>query len=248
MKLDKSKYTKEEFQKLLEQRRKEKSAEMFAPPVAPTPVPPRLPNQLIPNNYGFVIGNGTSRQGIDLNYLKPHGKIYGCNALYREFEPDYLIAVDVKMINEIEKTKWQHTHTVWTNPNKAFRNYEGFNYFQPSRGWSSGPTALWLSVQHGYKKIFILGFDYAGLDENKRVNNIYSDTQNYKKSTDGATYYGNWLKQTCQVIRENSKIAFYRVILPDNLIPVELNKFSNLKHITVEEFKNMFNIAPSQTK
>ena len=50
----------------------------------------------------FVLGNGKSRLNFDFNHLKRFGKIYGCNALYREFEPDYLIAVDPKMIFEIE--------------------------------------------------------------------------------------------------------------------------------------------------
>ena len=32
----------------------------------------------------FLIGNGNSRLGLDLSILKPHGKVYGCNAIYRE--------------------------------------------------------------------------------------------------------------------------------------------------------------------
>ena len=36
----------------------------------------------------FAIGNGESRKSIDLNELRPHGIIYGCNALYRDFQPD----------------------------------------------------------------------------------------------------------------------------------------------------------------
>ena len=42
----------------------------------------------------FVIGNGISRRGLDLTQLQPYGKIYGCNALYREFTPDVLVATD----------------------------------------------------------------------------------------------------------------------------------------------------------
>ena len=68
----------------------------------------------------FIIGNGKSRQHLDLNKLRPHGKIYACNAVYRTFEPDYLVAVDTKMVSEIDRHKWQHTHEVWTNPNKVF--------------------------------------------------------------------------------------------------------------------------------
>ena len=42
----------------------------------------------------FCIGNGESRKGLDLESLRPLGKIYGCNALYRDFAPDVLTAVD----------------------------------------------------------------------------------------------------------------------------------------------------------
>ena len=143
----------------------------------------------------FVVGNGTSRSNIDLNILKNNGKVYGCNALYREFTPDYLIAVDVKMILEINKAGYQNKNTVWTNQNRAYREFKNFNYFNPSKGWSSGPTALYLASEHDNEEIYILGFDYQGLDN--KVNNVYADTTNYKKSTDKATYFGNWLKQTC---------------------------------------------------
>ena len=75
----------------------------------------------------FVVGNGTSRKPIDLNGLKKYGKVYGCNALYREFNADYLVAVDVKMILEINHSKYQMNHEVWTNPNKQFHGMQGFH-------------------------------------------------------------------------------------------------------------------------
>ena len=50
----------------------------------------------------FIIGNGKSRIGFDLNQLRGKGTIYGCNALYRDFMPDVLIATDDRMREEIE--------------------------------------------------------------------------------------------------------------------------------------------------
>ena len=39
----------------------------------------------------FIIGNGVSRKPIDLHQLKGKGTIFGCNALYRDFNDyDYL--------------------------------------------------------------------------------------------------------------------------------------------------------------
>ena len=49
----------------------------------------------------FCIGNGKSRSGYDLEKLRPKGKIFGCNAIHREFMPDVLTAVDHGMIHEV---------------------------------------------------------------------------------------------------------------------------------------------------
>ena len=190
----------------------------------------------------FVIGNGTSRKDIDLYPLKNYGKIYACNAMFRHFEPDYLVAVDVKMILEINQQKWQMEHEVWTNPNKQYNGMQGFRYFQPSKGWSSGPTALWLASQHGPKQIFILGFDYTGKDGGNHFNNIYADSDNYKKSIDGATYHGNWLKQTATTIKEHPRINYTRVIAKDNYCPEELNILSNYSTMDIEHFLKIFSI------
>ena len=50
----------------------------------------------------FIIGNGESRKDFDLTKLREHGKIYACNAYYRDNPlPDVLIAVDSTMTHEI---------------------------------------------------------------------------------------------------------------------------------------------------
>ena len=50
----------------------------------------------------FLIGNGTSRKDFDLEKLRPFGKIYACNAIYRDgFRPDVLVAVDHGIMHEI---------------------------------------------------------------------------------------------------------------------------------------------------
>lgn len=182
----------------------------------------------------FVIGNGTSRKNISLERLKKHGTIYGCNALYREFCPDYLIAVDTKMILEIAKTNYQDHNQVWTNYNRSFDKINNLNYFEQSKGWSSGPTALDMASNCKYDRIYILGFDYTGL--NGLVNNVYAGTHNYKKINENATYYGNWLRQTQTVIKKNISIEYVRVINKDGFIPKELMNLQNLNHITIEEF------------
>jgi len=48
----------------------------------------------------IVMGNGESRSDVDYSLLKNH-ITYGCNALYRDFAPSALVAVDELMYYEI---------------------------------------------------------------------------------------------------------------------------------------------------
>jgi hypothetical protein len=193
----------------------------------------------------FVLGNGTSRSAVDHNRLKDQGTIYGCNAIYREFDPDFLVAVDVKMVNEIIGSGYHKTHQVWTNPNKGVLTKSNINFFTPHKGWSSGPTALWFAATKGHKHIYILGFDYHGFGG--KFNNVYADTFNYKKSTDTATYFGNWLSQTDKVIKEFRTIKFYRVIQEGAFIPDQLSAQVNLQHMFVKDFNARFGSGYLQT-
>jgi len=189
----------------------------------------------------FVLGNGTSRKPIKLDHLREWGKIYGCNALYREFEPDFLVAVDAKMIVEICENNWQLHHQVWTNPNKNMEKFKGLNFFKPSQGWSSGPTALWLATSHQHTTLYMLGFDYVGTAEGK-LNNMYGSTRNYRKNTDPATYHGNWQRQTGIVIQKNPKNQYIRVVSDDGLgyQAEDFKKYRNYSEITVSDFRNSF--------
>ena len=47
------------------------------------------------SNIAFVLGNGESRKGIQIEDLKQHGTIFACNGVYRTDTPDFLIAVAV---------------------------------------------------------------------------------------------------------------------------------------------------------
>jgi len=67
----------------------------------------------------FCIGNGESRKVLDLEKLRPHGKIYGCNALYRDFTPDHLSAVDAGIMHEIYNSGFcQNTPTLFRDWNR----------------------------------------------------------------------------------------------------------------------------------
>ena len=61
----------------------------------------------------FCIGNGESRSPVDLIKLRPQGKIYGCNGLYRDFTPDVLCSVDGQMMHEIYHSGYGDNNELW---------------------------------------------------------------------------------------------------------------------------------------
>lgn len=189
----------------------------------------------------FVLGNGRSRLAINCENLKNYGTVYGCNAIYRDFLPDHLVAVDVKMVLELVENNVLDRVPVYTNFNNRFKDIPKLNVFQPSKGWSSGPTALWLASTHGYDEIYILGFDYQGLENNKKVNNVYAGTPNYKGVNDPATFYGNWLRQTEMTLKEFAGVKYFRVgndmnfnpgLRVENLVNIDYPTF--VKHINYQ--------------
>ena len=61
----------------------------------------------------FCIGNGQTRSSVDLIKLRPHGKIYGCNGLYRDFSPDVLCSVDGPMMHEVYQSGYADNNETW---------------------------------------------------------------------------------------------------------------------------------------
>jgi hypothetical protein len=203
------------------------------------------------SNIAFVLGNGESRRGIDINDLKERGTVFACNGVYRTHQPDWLIAVDPKMMLEIAETDYVVHNKVYSNFNAQYQKQQKLldhvTWAKPSLGWSSGPTALRLACEKQFKEIYILGFDYQGHNDgsNKnrfKFNNVFKDTRNYKKSQDEATFYGNWMNQTKRVFDDFKDVKFNRVIPEGWFQPKDLVWKENCKHITTEHFLSKFDV------
>ena len=145
---------------------------------------------------------------------------------------------------EIASHGYYKEHKVYTNPNKYSQTVEGLNLLNPNKGWSSGPTALWLASTHKYKTIYILGFDYLGIgSDNDKVNNLFADTKNYKRSDERATYYGNWVRQTTMTINTNPRTKYIRVTENNRgFVPDQLKDLQNLYHQSIPEFVQKFSL------
>ena len=189
-------------------------------------------------SIAFVLGNGVSRQGLPLNDIRTHGPIYGCNALYRDFEPDVLVATDKPIALNIEELGYPLTHKFYTRRPTVGKG--SLEIPKPYFGFSSVPVATALAALDGHRKIYMIGFD-MGPTEDKKFNNLYADTEFYKTSGSGPTYTGNWVKQIQQICRDFRETKFIRVCGNTTARLPELEGISNLSHLLIVEFIDRLN-------
>jgi len=156
----------------------------------------------------FVLGNGVSRQNIDLHALQQRGRIYGCNALHREYVPDVLVSTDRPIAEHIQNSGYSASHKFYTR-----RPLPGLGAQQipkPYFGFSSGPVAVGLAAVDGFRRIYLLGFD-LGPSPEKTINNLYAGTEFYKPRDATPTFTGNWIRQLVQIMKEHRQVRFIRV-------------------------------------
>jgi hypothetical protein len=182
----------------------------------------------------FVLGNGVSRQSVDLNQLKTLGAIYGCNAIYREFVPDVLISTDTPISERIQAEGYSQQHVHYTR--KPLPDSGSRRIAQKYFGFSSGPVAVGQAALDGAVAIYLVGFD-MGPTRTGRFNNIYADTEFYKKSSANPTFTGNWVNQLKTITRDFPKTSFFRITGDTTAEIRELLAIPNLTHLQMVDFQ-----------
>ena len=155
----------------------------------------------VPRGNAYCIGNGPSRKGFDLNKLKDSGQTYGCNALYRDFMPDFIFSVDTKITmqmveDEVGLKTIHYAPALEVNRKQT----KGMLHLIPNNPhWISGNAAFWTAGVHGHKNIYLIGFDFREFGKGQ-LNNIYQDTDFYGERHSDDIFEG-WLKQFRDMIK-----------------------------------------------
>ena len=186
----------------------------------------------------FVLGNGISRLSVDLNKVKQHGRIYGCNALYREFTPDVLISTDKAIASTIQNSGYAENNTMYTRrplPGLGARAVPQ-SYF----GYSSGPIAVAIAALDKNLAVYLVGFD-MGPTQHNRFNNVYADTEFYKKSSANPTFTGNWVRQLVTIMKDFPLVSFHRVMGETSAGIPEFKNVDNLRNMPMTEFVDRIN-------
>ena len=195
----------------------------------------------VPRGNAYIIGNGPSRKDFDLNTLKATGQTYGCNALYRDFIPDFIFSVDMKMTikmceDEVGSKTIHYAPALEVNR----KQNKGMLHLIPNNPhWISGNAAFWTAGVHGHKNIYLIGFDFREYGKEK-LNNMYQDTECYGERHDDKIFEG-WLKQFRDMLKMRPYVNY--TVVHDNP-PVFMNHLQtgtdlgNSKVISYKEFND----------
>jgi hypothetical protein len=186
-----------------------------------------------------VIGNGQSRQSIDLDSFKDW-KI-GCNAICRDYICDEIVAVDRRMVAEILALNYKNI--IYTRPdwaenfkNPLVKSLPDVPFTGPLKAdipfhWNSGPYAILLAARRSPKQINLIGFDLWG--DSGKVNNIYKNTTNYSSVDSKPVDPTHWVHQIKKLCEFYNSIEFIQHQVIDWQIPQE---WLSVKNLTIKYF------------
>ena len=183
-----------------------------------------VPNSVINNkitSQAIVIGGGPTKDLVDLVHIKNHKggllganrlQSYGCNNLYKEFTPDFLVAVGKEVIEELASSSYVTDNIVYTGA-QAILEHPGKFYLVPQDpSWNAGTIATYLAAFDGHKKVFLLGFD----------------------TTDEDAF---WAKSMMQIFTTYNETEFVLITASESAMVPESWKYQlNVRVITVNKF------------
>lgn len=135
-----------------------------------------------------VLGNGASRSAFVLNQLNQFGTVYGCNAIVRDWFPDYVACVDPLMVEEVKKSGFPEEKILTPQGEECFEPVEMYQMLfnqtpQATPKIGAGQFSLLHAIKNGAKYIRVIGFDFLCADDGKALSNMYEGTHGYGPET-----------------------------------------------------------------
>ena len=195
------------------------------------------------NNVAHVIGNGETRRGFNLQNLaevhggllaKEMGQSYGCNALYRDFEPDFLILSSETIADEFSSS-FPNENTIAVSWTKQLLKHPGRFHLMPYNvRLCAGASAAYLACFHGHKKIYLIGFDNQ--PDKGLQNNIYAGTNGYSEKHQ-LMPDSVFIKDMNELMKTYNDVEFIRVQKFDTYpIPEEWKWRENFSQINYRQY------------
>lgn len=191
-----------------------------------------------PSGNALCLGNGKSRlnrslkkieNSNNIKILRYYNVIYGCNAIYREWMPDFLVVTNQILAAKLDE---EYRDIAYSSQEVA-RRYPGFNFMPGGHRLDAGSSAAYLAAFHGAKRVFLFGYD--GQAQPGYNNNVYAGSENYPSETD-EVLDTNWIRNLKNVVITYNDVEFYRVTTNPEDNYRELLKLPNYKPINFNQF------------
>lgn len=208
-----------------------------------------IPNAVVNNqisNKACIIGNGISRKGFNLKTVINHFggllgreklQTYGCNALYRDHTPDFLVVSgdDREIITEVANSGYADSNIVYASAPHIQLHPGKFYLIPQDPAWNAGSVATYLAAFDGHTTIYLVGFD--GQDTEGYNYNMYAGTPGYQGERN-AKADPAFLDITMKMIFDTYKdVEFVRVMPSASYSMPEAWKYcTNLRQISFREF------------
>jgi hypothetical protein len=135
----------------------------------------------------FIIGNGRSRQGFDLNLLKGNGAVFGCNALYRDLDHDlidHLVVIDMAITKELQESDFPQDKLIVPEIEDQWEPVEYTKIVGGNRKrGNTGMVCMLEAIKRGHTELYCMGFDFLINDTQESVTNMYDGSDCYGPET-----------------------------------------------------------------
>ena len=204
-------------------------------------VPNAVTNNQI-SNRAVVVGNSPTRLEFNLQNLKKFSGLlgadtlqtYGCNALYRDFTPDFLVAHGNDIVKELAESEYIKDNIVYTNAIHLLE-YPNKFYLIPYNPYAdAGTTAAYIAAFDGHKKIYLLGFDEQ--DSENYNFNVYAGTNGYD-AVDAEILSDTWITNRIELFNLYDDVDFIWVTPRGRSTVPESHKYcTNFRQISHRDF------------
>jgi hypothetical protein len=199
------------------------------------------------SNKAVVIGNGLSRNDVDLKKLIGHHsgllgadtlQTYACNAAYRDLNPDFLIVTSPVICKELATHPYRESHVVYTD-HQCMKAHPNKFYLIPHNLYSdAGTIALRTACFDGHRKVYMVGME--GHDKSGYNYNVYAGTNGYEgvhRTKDQVIDSNQWARDKAQVMTAYDNVEFFWVTSTGNYnVHPSWKALPNFSQIKVRDF------------
>ena len=174
-----------------------------------------------------AIANGATRNEFELKFITLHKgglfganklQSYGCNSLYTEFTPDFLVVVGDENVAEIAATTYPDDNIVYVNGEHLVAHSGKFYLIPQNLSYDAGALAAYMACFDGHKKVFLLGYD-------SYTETIEHPTQAF------------FIKTLAEVVKTYNNVDFVRVMPTASYsCDPQLSSFPNFRQISYRDF------------